>query len=130
MSNSGNPFFKYTLEKAKEFFSSREKVLKTLDSAMKKSIYLDNEWDELTGLTDKIKLFILMIRSYINGEYRDIPVKSIILILAGLIYFVNPFDLIGDFLPGIGYVDDVTVILLILQSVEEDVLRFKKIFYP
>ena len=109
-------------------FSNKEKVLETLDTAFQKSIDLENNRDEISSLTAKVKLFILMIRSYVKGEYRDVPLKSILLIFAGLIYFINPFDLIGDFIPGIGYVDDIGLILWILKSVEEDVLRFKEYY--
>ena len=66
-----------------------------------------------------------MIRSYVKGDYREVSFKSILLIFAGLIYFINPFDLIGDFIPGIGYIDDISLILWIMKSVEDDVLRFK-----
>ncbi len=107
-------------------FSSKEKVLETLDTAFQKSIDLENDKGEVSSLTEKVKLFILMIRSYVKGEYREVPFQSILLILAGLIYFINPFDLIVDFIPGIGYIDDIGLILWILKSVDEDVLRFKE----
>ena len=128
MSQFENQFFRRALENAKEIFSSRESVLKTLDSALRKVINLESEKEEVTSLTAKVKLFILMIRSYMTGEYRDMPARTIILIIAGLIYFINPFDLIGDFIPGIGYIDDITIIWWILKSIEEDVLRFKRNF--
>jgi uncharacterized membrane protein YkvA (DUF1232 family) len=126
MSEDKNIFFIRAFENAKRLFSSKEKVLETLDNAFKKSIDLENQNGEISSLTEKVKLFILMIRSYIKGEYREVPFKSILLIFAGLIYFINPFDLIGDFIPGIGYIDDIGLILWILKSVEDDVIRFKE----
>jgi len=126
MSEDKNKFFIRAFENAKRMFSSKEKVLETLDTAFKKSIDLENDKGEVSSLTEKVKLFILMIRSYVKGEYREVPFKSILLILAGLIYFINPFDLIGDFIPGIGYIDDIGLILWILKSVEDDVIRFKE----
>jgi uncharacterized membrane protein YkvA (DUF1232 family) len=126
MSEDKNKFFIRAFENAKRMFSSKEKVLETLDTAFQKSIDLENDKGEVSSLTEKVKLFILMIRSYVKGEYREVPFKSILLIFAGLIYFINPFDLIGDFIPGIGYIDDIALILWILKSVEEDVLRFKE----
>lgn len=121
-----NRFFEKALKNAREMFSSKTKIVETLDSAMQKSIELDSDRGEIKGLTGRVKLFILMVRSYIKGEYRELPVRSLLLILAGLIYFINPFDLIGDFIPGVGYIDDVTVILWILKSVEDDVLSFQR----
>lgn len=126
MSEDKNKFFIRAFENAKRMFSSKEKVLETLDTAFQKSIDLENDKGEISSLTEKVKLFILMIRSYVKGEYREVPFKSILLILAGLIYFINPFDLIGDFIPGIGYIDDIGLILWILKSVEDDVIRFKE----
>lgn len=126
MTEKSNTFFIRAMENAKRIFSSKEKVLETLDSAFQKTINLENSEGEVSKLTQKVKLFILMIRSYVKGEYREVPFKSILLIFAALIYFINPFDLIGDFIPGIGYIDDITIILWVLKSVEEDVLRFKE----
>jgi uncharacterized membrane protein YkvA (DUF1232 family) len=128
MSEDKNKFFIRAFENAKRMFSSKEKVLETLDTAFQKSIDLENNSNEISSLTEKVKLFILMIRSYVKGEYREVPFKSILLIFAGLIYFINPFDLIGDFIPGIGYIDDIGLILWILKSVEEDVNRFKEVY--
>ncbi len=128
MSEDKNKFFIRAFENAKRIFSNKKKVLETLDNAFKKSIDLENQNGEISSLTEKVKLFIMMIRSYVKGEYREIPLRSILLIFAGLIYFINPFDLIGDFIPGIGYIDDIGLILWILKSVEEDVVRFKEYF--
>jgi len=128
MSEDKNKFFIRAFENAKRIFSNKEKVLETLDNAFRKSIDLENENGEISSLTEKVKLFILMIQSYVKGEYREIPFKSILLIFAGLIYFINPFDLIGDFIPGIGYIDDIGLILWIMKSVEEDVVQFKEYY--
>jgi len=128
MSQEKNKFFIRAINNAKEIFSNKEKVIETLDSAFQKSINLENDKGEISKLTDKVKLFIRMIRSYVQGEYREVPLKTILLIFASLIYFINPFDLIGDFIPGLGYVDDAALILWVLKSVEEDILRFEENF--
>lgn len=128
MSQEKNTFFIRAINNAKEIFSNKEKVIETLDSAFKKSIDLENDKGEISKLTDRVKLFIRLIRSYVQGEYREVPLKTILLIFASLIYFINPFDLIGDFIPGLGYVDDVTLILWVLKSVEEDILKFEEDF--
>ncbi len=73
----------------------------------------------------KIKLFIEMVKEYFQGNYREIPVKTIILITAALIYFVSPADAIPDFLIGIGYVDDISVIAYVFRALNEDIESFK-----
>lgn len=73
----------------------------------------------------KIKLFIEMVKEYFQGNYREIPVKTIVLITAALIYFVSPVDTIPDFLIGIGFVDDGAVIAYVFNSLSEDIESFK-----
>lgn len=55
-----------------------------------------------------------LVESYVKREYTDIPLTSIISILAALIYVISPIDLIPDFIPGIGYFDDAAVVTLVL----------------
>ena len=37
------------------------------------------------------------------------------LIIGALIYFINPFDLVPDFIPFVGFVDDMTIIALVYR---------------
>ena len=66
-----------------------------------------------------------VVKEYFQGNYREIPVKTIILITAALIYFVSPVDAIPDFLIGIGYVDDISVIAYVFRALNEDIESFK-----
>ena len=53
-----------------------------------------------------------LIRAYADGNYRDISEKTLIVIIAAIIYLVDPLDVIPDAIPGIGFLDDATVIAL------------------
>jgi uncharacterized membrane protein YkvA (DUF1232 family) len=124
-----NVYFKHAMAQARELFSNREKMLKTVDKAFSKVTDIEGGEGEVKGLANKVKIFIRMIKAYVDGEYREVPWKTMLIILAGLVYFVNPLDLIPDFLPGVGYIDDITIVLWIFKSVEEDILRFQEYFY-
>ena len=52
------------------------------------------------------------------------PWKSIALIVAGILYFTYPMDLIPDFIPVAGIIDDVALIAWIYKSVQEDIEKF------
>ena len=67
-----------------------------------------------------------LIRSYVKKEYTDIPIGSILAIISALIYFVSPIDIVPDFIPGVGYVDDALVIAACLKLVESDVQEYIK----
>jgi uncharacterized membrane protein YkvA (DUF1232 family) len=45
-------------------------------------------------------------------------------ILAAIIYFLNPIDLIPDFIPGLGLTDDFSVLLWVYNSVSTEVVKF------
>lgn len=71
-----------------------------------------------------IRLMFSMLRDYWQGNYRNVPWKSIAAIAGALIYVLNPLDLIPDILIGIGFLDDVGVVAACLAMVESDLLRY------
>ncbi len=46
------------------------------------------------------------------------------IILAALVYFINPFDIVPDVLPLIGYIDDAFVLGLVLSKLQEEIQRY------
>ena len=81
---------------------------------------------DIRRVIEKVKVLVEMLGVYVKGEYKKIPKKTLIIIVAALIYLVNPFDLIPDFIPGIGYIDDARVIIFVFQSIFEDIQKFEK----
>ncbi|WP_417530903.1 YkvA family protein [Marinobacter lipolyticus] len=79
---------------------------------------------KLNRFSADIKLMFAMIRDYWNGDYRDVPWKSIAAIAGALIYVLNPLDVIPDLLFGIGFLDDAGVVALCLKLVESDLHRY------
>src|SRR5262245_8481159 len=48
-----------------------------------------------------------------------VPQRYKVLAVAALLYFVNPFDAIPDWLPGVGYIDDVGALTALIVSVRK-----------
>jgi len=61
-------------------------------------------------------LLFSIIKNYINGVYKEIPFWSLAAVTFALIYVINPIDLIPDFIPVVGYIDDVLVIATCLKK--------------
>lgn len=72
-----------------------------------------------------IQLFLGLVRDYYKGDYRQVPYKTIAAIVAGLLYIANPIDIIPDFIPLIGYIDDAVVIGFCLKLVESDLEKYR-----
>jgi len=71
------------------------------------------------------KLLIAVVKDYWKGRYRKIPFFSIAAIVAALLYVINPFDIIPDIIPVIGYLDDAAVIAACLAMVRQDLHNYK-----
>ena len=65
-----------------------------------------------------------MLNAWFSGEYKEIPKKTIVLIVTALLYFISPIDLIPDWLPG-GFIDDAALVTWILQSLSSDIRKYK-----
>lgn len=51
-----------------------------------------------------------LVRAYHQGHYRLVPQDALLTIVAALNYLIDPFDLIPDEIPFLGFIDDATVI--------------------
>jgi uncharacterized membrane protein YkvA (DUF1232 family) len=67
---------------------------------------------------------IRLLRDYHRAEYRDISEANLQIIIAAILYFVSPFDVIPDWVPVLGHIDDAFVISLALKSVRMDLDTF------
>ena len=72
---------------------------------------------------EPILVFQRMVQAHLNGSFK-ISVKTLGLIVLGLLYFVLPIDIIPDFLPVIGFADDLSVLIAIFNSVKHEVEFF------
>jgi uncharacterized membrane protein YkvA (DUF1232 family) len=87
--------------------------------AQKHKAALQKVWDDLLTLTR-------LLRAWARREYTAVPWKTIAAVAAALIYFVNPFDLIPDFIPTFGLIDDATLVGLVVASIVEDLAQFRE----
>ena len=71
-------------------------------------------------------LLVRLIKRWSKGEYKDVSKKTIVSIIATLLYFVNPIDIIPDILPIIGFADDTAILLYVLNLVGHEVDSFKE----
>lgn len=71
-----------------------------------------------------IPILASLIRKYVNKEYTQIPIGTIMAIVGALIYFVSPLDIIPDSIPILGYFDDAAVVAVCWKMVESDVEEY------
>ena len=72
------------------------------------------------------QIFIHLIKDYRRKEYRQVPWRFIAAAVFSILYFLNPFDLILDFIPGLGYIDDAAVMAFVFVSIEYELKKYAK----
>ena len=65
-----------------------------------------------------------LINAYANGQYREFPYRSLVKIVAAVVYFVSVADLIPDFIPLLGLTDDLAILAWVFSSVKDDLQQF------
>lgn len=78
---------------------------------------LDQIWTELGAL-------LRLVRAWAGGRYKQVSLKTIVLVIAALLYFVNPMDVIPDMVPALGLVDDLTVLGFVINNVRKEIDQF------
>ena len=68
-----------------------------------------------------IPIMISLIKHYVECKYTTVPYGTILAIMSALIYVLSPVDIIPDFIPFVGHLDDVAVIGLCLSMVKTDI---------
>ncbi len=119
-----NNFFNAALRHAATALGRPSRLLALLPKlAMKLK---DANWKNVNATAAKEKFFVLgrLIKAYALGEYREVPWKTILLIVAAVIYFVNPLDLVPDIIPLTGLTDDFAVLIWVYNSVSNEIEKF------
>ena len=126
-----------------KFEYSKRKLLKLLEENKEKAKAFidDDERTEnlLRDFEEKLKLIpkignraadiavmISMIRAYVKKQYTEVPIGTILLAVAALIYVVNPWDLIPDYILGVGFIDDAAALAAVLQAIHMDLQKYKQ----
>ncbi len=81
--------------------------------------------DEIGQIRTDLPVLLRLVRAWLGGEYRRVPLKAIVLIVAAVLYFLNPLDLIPDFIPVIGYLDDAAVLGYVLRTLHAELERYR-----
>ncbi|AMB87102.1 hypothetical protein AWM79_18070 [Pseudomonas agarici] len=74
---------------------------------------------------EDLKLLQVLCLTYWRGEYRAISTKSMITVVAGLLYFLSPIDAIPDVIPVFGMLDDIAVLAWVMNTLDQELNAFR-----
>ena len=121
----------FSKEDAKKVFEEKMNDYKEED-AQKVFSNWDAIYDKLKSnaifgklLDDAIDLYN-MLKDYYNDKYTEVPVGTIGAIVVALLYIFSPIDVIPDFIPFAGLIDDALVLTISLEFVGSDLEKYRK----
>ena len=86
---------------------------------VEKAGFLSQYWDD-------IKTSFALIRDWFNGSYDKVPARMIVSLAGALIYLVSPLDLIPDWVPMAGLVDDAAMLAFVFQLSKVDLNAYRR----
>lgn len=123
--------YHHIFEKAKAIYMDRasriassESKIKALLQQVRQRISELMDTPLIAGARVQLEVFVRMLNAHVRGNYRSLSARSLGLLVLALFYFALPVDMVPDFIPFVGYVDDLSVLLGIYKSLQADIERF------
>ena len=116
-------FFRRSTVRAGKYARNGMSILALLGQAFSKSNSVKGEAG--LGFREKLGLVSRLVKAYVSGQYRQLPTKTLISVLATLVYFVSPIDFIPDVLPILGFADDIALMVWLFNSLTDDLENFR-----
>lgn len=117
----GSRSYEKAKSKAEEYIKSPDKLGKLVNDATEKA---NRKNGPLKEVWDSLMACFRLIKAYANGSYREAPWQSLVMIVASIVYFVMPVDLLPDFLAGLGFLDDAALLGWTIKTFAADIDAF------
>ena len=102
---------------------------KKVDEVLSKEEIIEKKRNKLNPakffmLFKQVKLAFEMLKDYKKKNYKNVPWKTIAIVTAAILYFLNPIDLIPDFMGLLGFTDDAIVLGFVFNSIREELIKY------
>ncbi|WP_018476625.1 YkvA family protein [Pontibacter roseus] len=123
---SQSPLFQSILKKAEKYLEHPMQVTKLLNDTFKKAAAKKSIGALAGEVWENLQLLSRMIKAAVGGEYKGIPNTTLVGGVAILIYFIMPLDLIPDFIPVVGLLDDAALLAWFMTGIKSELDHFKE----
>ena len=95
----------------------------SLDTAPQYERHYDEDsfWKKVKHVASQVgaKVLYPALQLYFMLQSKDVPVKAKTLIVGALGYLILPTDLVPDFIPALGFTDDITALMVAIRTLNQ-----------
>ena len=81
--------------------------------------------DGLAEVKERVLLVVDYFRDIASGRYKDYNTKSLLVLVAAMIYLISPIDFIPDLIPLLGLTDDATLIVFVVREFSSELEKYR-----
>ena len=78
----------------------------------------------LWKIWDYLELLFFMLSDSYNRKYK-VPKKTVFVGIFALLYLINPIDIFPDFIPLMGFVDDIAALAFAASLIKDDLDKYR-----
>jgi len=123
---SKDAIFSLFLGRATKIMSKPLKVLAIVNEAADKLADRNSKDNKFKQLFDTALTLVRMVRDYVKGDYRGIQTSTIVSGVAVLLYVISPIDLVPDFIPVLGFLDDLALISWFMDKFKTELTHYRE----
>ena len=116
--------FKRFLKKAEEYVKQPLRVKELLNDAYSKASERKDFGSIAGEVLESLGTLSRMIKAAVSKEYHGLPASTIVMGVAVVIYFLSPIDLVPDWIPIIGLLDDAALLAWFMTSIKDEMDKF------
>ena len=120
-----NTMFTYFLKKAAQVVGKPARIALVLKGAVDTLKDHDNPKPGVHQVIDLGMTMVRLVTAWAQGHYRGVSPMTIMSGVAVLLYVVSPIDLIPDFIPLIGFGDDLALIAWFVSKFRDEIAKFQ-----
>ena len=119
----GGDFFQRLGDKALGYMKDPRKAAHVIGNTLQKSIDPGRD-GFFADIKEDVQTMGRMLNAILKGEYKRFPAKALVRILAGVIYFLFLEDILRDYIPLLGLLDDAIVVAWVVRGIHEELDNF------
>ncbi len=121
---AGSPIFKKILGTAEGYIKQPTRMKKLLADTYQKASEKNETGSLANEAWDTIQTLYRLVKSSISGQYTGVATASLVGAAAVFIYFLSPIDLIPDFIPVLGLLDDAALTIWFSGTIKDEITKF------